>query len=472
MGGYDRSRFIPNNVSFFLAQDISRDLVVGLQSITTTDSSGSKTPLLSSPIFTFIDSTIPYIYLPYEACVRFEKKFGLTFDNQSEFYWINDTTHESLLNINPNFTFTIGDSKNSKNTVDIVLPYASFDLVAKPPLTQENSRYFPLQRAANESQYTLGRTFLQERLASHNIRTLVDQNIDCASFSYLIMNYEHKNFSVFQSRFEEGLEEDIVAIPPKSSILFPPPAGTGYNHSSSTSTDRGSIIPSHLGSATVQFYPSAATSSHDPNPTSSTNATQLPSSGPITRVVAAGIVFGVVAFLIVGFLIVFFVVQRWRFPSSNMEEEPSNTVDDVASIMPIEQESLQEIATNSLYGLKEMPDSGKAELQGEGTPAEYGRNDSELAASDSVMFRHHSHQNLTEILVRDDSKATRRFAVYMSTESISRLWVRRWMVGTPNKISFDQIEASQLALPKSLHLGRSLPSTPLHESPRTRWKSF
>jgi len=42
------------------------------------------------------------------------------------------------------------------------LPYAAFDLVADYPLVIDSSRYFPLMRAANESQYTLGRTFLQE----------------------------------------------------------------------------------------------------------------------------------------------------------------------------------------------------------------------------------------------------------------------------------------------------------------------
>lgn len=167
-GGYDRSRFIPNNVSFHLAPDISRDLVVGLQSITATDSSGFNTSLLSSPILTFIDSTIPYIYLPLEVCHAFEKTFGLIWDQGRHLYLIDDKNHEKLLKLNPTFKFRIGDMKQSKITVDIVLPYASFDLVANPPLVDSPStRYFPLQRAANESQYTLGRTFLQERWASH-----------------------------------------------------------------------------------------------------------------------------------------------------------------------------------------------------------------------------------------------------------------------------------------------------------------
>lgn len=64
--------------------------------------------------------------------------------------------------MNPNITFTIGDSVNRGPTVEIALPYASFDLQAAPPAAAQGSRFFPLRRAANKTQYTLGRTFFQE----------------------------------------------------------------------------------------------------------------------------------------------------------------------------------------------------------------------------------------------------------------------------------------------------------------------
>ena len=162
LGGYDSSRFIPNNVSFHLASDVSRDLVVGLKSITSKNSTGSIASLLPNSILTFIDSSWPYIYLPSAACQLFEETFGLTFDQKVGLYTVNDTLHQSLTISNPNFTFSIGDSTNGGATVDIVLPYASFDLQAAFPLVPNNTRYFPIQRAANESQYTLGRAFLQE----------------------------------------------------------------------------------------------------------------------------------------------------------------------------------------------------------------------------------------------------------------------------------------------------------------------
>ena len=161
-GGYDRSRFIPNCVPFHLAPDNSRDLVVGLQSIHSTvtdDFNTQQLLLLPKPIWTFIDSTIPYIYLPIEACQMFEKNLGLAWNSTSGLYSVDETLHQSLLSKNLEFTFTIGDTMAGDPTVQIVLPYASFDLeISLPPVT----RYFPLQQAVNDSQYTLGRTFLQE----------------------------------------------------------------------------------------------------------------------------------------------------------------------------------------------------------------------------------------------------------------------------------------------------------------------
>lgn len=153
---------MPNNVTFDLAPDISRDVVVGLQSISSTAANGSAISLLPNSILTFIDSTLPYIYLPLEACRAFETEFSLVWSDNEAMYFVDDTLHQSLTARNPNFTFQIGNSQTGGPTVDIVLPYASFDLLASYPMTPNATRYFPLQRATNSTQYTLGRTFLQE----------------------------------------------------------------------------------------------------------------------------------------------------------------------------------------------------------------------------------------------------------------------------------------------------------------------
>lgn len=219
-GGYDLSRLIPNNVTFNLAPDVSRDLVVGLQSITSTAANGSTISLLPNSILTFIDSTLPYIWLPLEACEAFETAFGLTYNDTVRLYTVDDTLHQSLTARNPNFTFQIGNYRTGGPTVDIVLPYASFDLLVSYPRVLNATRYFPLRRAANDTQYTLGRTFLQEAYVSLSTELYRWEKLTLLS-RYLITNYEHGNFSVSQARFEDGLAQNIIALPRQMILLHP-----------------------------------------------------------------------------------------------------------------------------------------------------------------------------------------------------------------------------------------------------------
>ena len=166
LGGYDALRFKSSNVLFSFAPDNSRDLVVGIQSILIDNPirGDISKNLLSVPILSFIDSTIPHIWLPLDSCQAFEAAFGIEWDPFSELYLVNDTMHDSLLAQNASLTFQISSDLTSTQTVEITLPYASFDLEVTDtyPGVNSTTRYFPLERAANESQYTLGRTFLQE----------------------------------------------------------------------------------------------------------------------------------------------------------------------------------------------------------------------------------------------------------------------------------------------------------------------
>ena len=163
LGGYDSSRFTPNNYTFNFAADISRDLVVALQSIQYSDSSTKNKELLpSGSILTFIDSTVPHIWLPLDACRAFEDAFGIVYDNQTQLYLVNNTLHSTLTTRNANVSFIMGNNVQGGPTVNITFPYAAFDLQVSAPIVNTTQRYFPLRRAANDSQYTLGRTFLQE----------------------------------------------------------------------------------------------------------------------------------------------------------------------------------------------------------------------------------------------------------------------------------------------------------------------
>lgn len=194
LGGYDQSLFTPNDLSFSFASDQLRDLVVGIQSITSTNQNGTSSSLLPHGIMAYIDSTVPEIWLPIEACQAFEKAFQLTYDSKTSLYLVDDDLHASLVAQNANVSFTLGHTETGGDTINITLPYRSFDLLVTPPVAnvESNSKYFPLQRANNDTQYTLGRTFLQE--------------------AYLIVDWERKNFSLSQCLFKENSQPQLVAI--------------------------------------------------------------------------------------------------------------------------------------------------------------------------------------------------------------------------------------------------------------------
>lgn len=178
LGGYDASRFIPNSLTIPFNQQDIRDLTVNINAISVAFENGSqRSDLLQSKIAAFVDSTIPYIYLSVEVCKKFEDAFGIVWNEKVQAYLVNDTLHDSLVAQNASVIFSISNSTSGSGTsVDITLPYAAFDLVAEYPLVRNTTRYFPLMRATNESQHTLGRTFLQE--------------------AYLIADYERRNFSM------------------------------------------------------------------------------------------------------------------------------------------------------------------------------------------------------------------------------------------------------------------------------------
>ena len=164
LGGYDAARLEPNDLVFHFAPDNSRDLVVAIQSISS-EVNGTSNQLLPSGIFAYIDSTVTEIWLPIEACEVFEETFGLEWNSTSNIYNLNDTQYEALKATRPDITFTLGDTISGGRTVNITLPYDAFDKLAswlRWDNYPDQTRYFPLHRAQNETQYTLGRVFLQE----------------------------------------------------------------------------------------------------------------------------------------------------------------------------------------------------------------------------------------------------------------------------------------------------------------------
>lgn len=74
---------------------------------------------------------------------------------------VNDTLNDRLKAQNATVVFELGNWETDK-TVNISLPYAAFDLIVEYPLMPNRIRYFRLVCATSDTQYTLGRAFLQE----------------------------------------------------------------------------------------------------------------------------------------------------------------------------------------------------------------------------------------------------------------------------------------------------------------------
>ena len=171
-----------------------------IQSITSSDSlKGGRTTLLddSQVAYATIDSSIPHLWLPRAVCDRFEEAFRLKYDAKTDLYLISHTDRQNLLSKDASITIGLGATSDPMNRTNIVLPYAAFDLQASAPIYANATYYFPIRRA-NDSQYRLGRTFLQE--------------------AYLITDYERATFSVHQARYEEVMpnERIIPILPPQN----------------------------------------------------------------------------------------------------------------------------------------------------------------------------------------------------------------------------------------------------------------
>lgn len=271
LGGYDTSKYAANNITFIFAPDNERDVMVAIQSISTpsrVDSNPVATELLPNKVYALIDSTVAELWLPLEACRAFEYEFGLTYDNTTDLYLINNTQHEVLVERNASITLQLGQGPDSNDTVSITLPYAAFDLQASPPYQGlgNQSYYFPIRRG-NDTQYTLGRTFLQE--------------------AYITVDYEVSRFQLAPVVWDQTADQNLVTIPPAN-------ASNDASLWTSPNWDQGSD----------ERAPGSGNSS-----SSSSNST---SSG-LGAGAIAGIVVGAVAVIgIVGFIIFYRRRQKRR----------------------------------------------------------------------------------------------------------------------------------------------------------------
>lgn len=239
LGGYDSTRFKANTnpFSFSFSTDASRLLTVGVESITATNTLKGTYSLSSGSHFSLVDSTVSHLWLPRDICDSFEAAFGLTYDPNTELYLINSTMRDQLKARNPSVTIKLVNSMTDTTTnyTNIILPYSAFDLQASYPYYQNATNYFPIRRAANDTQYTLGRTLLQE--------------------AYLVVDYERANFTISQAAFPDPLPAaKYITITSKQDSSTTNDSKSGLSTAAIAGIAVGAVLLIALAIAGLLFY--------------------------------------------------------------------------------------------------------------------------------------------------------------------------------------------------------------------------
>jgi hypothetical protein len=247
LGGYDANRFIPHNITFELNPYKQPEAFLNSISVTSTSPTGNLPNWSSNPlqllgpadgVYVIIDSSTPFLWLPESTCESFARALDLTYNDSLALYTFdgNASTRADIQNWNLSFTFSLSDTSNPSPIVNITLPYAAFDLQLSYPYIPNttyvtgNKYYLPLRQAANETQYTIGRAFLQE--------------------AYLITDYDRNNFSIHQALHPA----DPIGNTSIIDILKPgtPPSSVSVQATSSV-LSKPVIIGIAVGSAALLF---------------------------------------------------------------------------------------------------------------------------------------------------------------------------------------------------------------------------
>jgi hypothetical protein len=238
LGGYDDTRFTPSNFSLSFSSDATRLLTVGVQSIIGLNTLEGTKSFTASGHLSLIDSTVPHLWLPRTVCDSIQEAYGLIYDANTDLYLVNDTIHAALQSLKPTLTFKLGNTAydTGANSTNIVLPYAALDLQASYPYYANATNYFPIRRAANDTQYVLGRTLLQE--------------------TYLIVDHERSNFTLAPARWPDPLPNaHIVAIESPSNST----SSANPSAASKSKLGTGAIAGIAAGSAILLILAALAT---------------------------------------------------------------------------------------------------------------------------------------------------------------------------------------------------------------------
>ncbi len=248
------------------------------------------------------------------------------------------------------------------------------------------------------------------------------------SLRYLITNYENSTFSLSQCRFDQGVEKNIVPINAKNLDSTASPSATNLPRSSS-----------HLNLRSI-----------------------------------LGITAGIVIFLILITLMTTCILRKRQ--SARRREHDKGTPDPTTPLGEVKTQRdlpLREIDENSLCGIREAPDNGKAELQAPRSLKELpDTGKAELRDAISTKSLEFPPQELPSLdhawlseLMPSDKKAAptakSKFALTVSTEYRHGHKTRRSELG----ISHHSSRGARI-FRRAPNLDRSLPPTPISESPQ------
>jgi len=155
LGGYDLTRLDASSTLEIDTQDLTQSVSQYQLKVNVTGMTIKHNPLADIPVpikasLTMdIDPVTPQIWLLEGACNSLEEVFRLEWNKTSRFYFMNVSTHEWLLQENPNIKFSMSSSR-SKSVKNYTLSYAStFALNLTYPLVDTPTYYFPLKRSKN-----------------------------------------------------------------------------------------------------------------------------------------------------------------------------------------------------------------------------------------------------------------------------------------------------------------------------------
>ncbi|KAF2002046.1 acid protease [Amniculicola lignicola CBS 123094] len=208
-GGYDASRLDDDHDSvrfpFAFGPAVPQEhenITVGIWAI---EATGTQTPGTDSfhhdknSLVGVIDSSISHFWFPSSLCETFEKNFGLTYNKETDFYTIDDKTHDRLVKDKASVKFTLGYPNMKGDPFEVTFPYEALNMEPSWPLYKDAKRIFPMRKNKNGSAdypATLGRTFLQE--------------------VYLMVNYDKSEFELHKAVLDNVGKADLQTIDDKA----------------------------------------------------------------------------------------------------------------------------------------------------------------------------------------------------------------------------------------------------------------